>query len=245
MNLFRTVLIMPRPPKPDDKYDDEAWGGLIFMCNVWNRGFHHNKVKPSEYHAYIKESIKRYHDNIEGPGDLALTIFVEFFFLNRDDGKHRYGYYIKGDPEFINAQTITRLQEDGSRTCYYPLPMYAWSSVSPLSIGKFPFGLYMDTDDYIQTRCLLKFMYDRSIIPKEFMSDYEFNQDEYEQTPYESIDFRIGQMEDGKFIEEKALDYVPDPLKVIENNEVEKLYSSILRVCTWLLDLFERHPEMF
>ena len=35
----------------------------------------------------------------------------------------------------------------------------------------------------------MKFMYDRSIIQKEFMSDYEFNQDEYEQTPYESIDF--------------------------------------------------------
>lgn len=48
-------------------------------------------------------------------------------------------------------------------------------------------------------------MYDISIIPK------EFNQDE-------SIDFHIGQMEDAKFIEEKALDHVPDPLKVMKMN---------------------------
>ena len=236
---------MPRPPKPRDTYNDEAWGCLDFMTEVWNRGFHHNKITTFDYHMYLKECIRRYHDIIEGPDDLALTIFVEFF-LNRDDGKHRYGYYIKGDPEFVNAQTITRLQEDGSRTCYYPLPMYAWSSVSPLSVGKFPFGLYMDSDDYIQTRCLLKFMYDKGVIPKEYMSDYEYNEDEYSYVPYEAIDFRIGQFdESGKFIEEKPLDHIPDPLKVIENGEVEKLYNSILKVCTWLLDLYERHPEMF
>ena len=84
-------------------------------------------------------------------------------------------------------------------------------------------------------------MYDRSIIQKEFMSDYEFNQDEYEQTPYESIDFRIGQIEDGKFIEEKALDHIPDPLKVIENHEIEKLYKTILTACEHLMKLIQRY----
>ena len=113
---------MPRPPKPNDTYDDDAWGGLKFMTSVWNRGVYHTKINEFEYHAHLKEAIRRYHDNIEAYEDLALTIFVEFFFTNRDNGKHRY--------------SITKLQEDGSRTCYYPLPMYAWSSVSPLSVGE-------------------------------------------------------------------------------------------------------------
>ena len=235
---------MPRPPKPNDTYDDDAWGGLKFMTSVWNRGVYHTKINEFEYHAYLKEAIRRYHDNIEAYEDLALTIFVEFFFTNRDDGKHRYSYYIKGDPEYINMQTITVLQEDGSRHCYFPIPMYAWINIAPNSLEKFPFGLYMDSDDYLNTRCLLKFMYDKGLIPKECLFEYEINE-EYLYVPYESIDFRIGQFEDGKFIEEKPLDHIPDPFHVIENGEVMKLYDAIMKVCKWLIELYDRHPEMF
>ena len=79
-----------------------------------------------DYHLTQVAKFKEFKDYFHGDKTTMLNTifgmltpgFVEFFFLNRDDGKHRYEYYIKGDPKFINAQTITRLQEDGSRTCF-------------------------------------------------------------------------------------------------------------------------------
>ena len=236
---------MPYSRKSDDVYDDEAWKGLRFMCEVWNRGPHPNKVRPALYHSYIKEAIKRYHENIETPEALALTIFTEFFFLNRDDGIHRYGYYVLGDINYLNDRTITVTQPDGSRRPYFWIPLYSWTSTVPEGIGSFPFGLYMNSDDYLTSRCLLRLMLEKGSITKDILTDYEFNKDDYERVPYEAIDFRIGQFEDGKFIEEKPLDHIPDPFHVIENGEVMKLYESILRACVWLMELFKTHPEMF
>ena len=103
----------------------------------------------------------------------------------------------------------------------------------------------MNSDDYLTSRCLLRLMLEKGLISKDILTDYEFNKDDYECVPYEAIDFRIGQFEDGKFIEEKPLDHIPDPFHVIENGEVMKLYDAIMKVCKWLMELYDRHPEMF
>lgn len=89
---------------------------------------------------------------------------------------------------------------------------------------------------HLETRCLLRLMLEKNLIKMEWLDDYEENRSYYELIPYEAIDFQIN---------EKPLDHVPDPFKVIENNEIEKLYKAILTACGHLMKLYETNPEMF
>lgn len=46
----------------------------------------------------------------------------------------------------IQNSLMLKLSQDFKKMVLEPVSMYAWSSVSPLSVVKFPFGLYMDAD---------------------------------------------------------------------------------------------------
>ena len=52
--------------------------------------------------------------------------------------------------------------------------------------------------------------------------------------PYESIDKQLHPVET-----------VHDPFKVIENNDIERLYNAIYTACEHLVKLYDTDPDLF
>lgn len=225
---------MPRTNNPNSSYDKDLWESLTFMAEVWNRARHHLKVRNIDFNVGIKKTIKENFEDIESSNLLALTIFTEFFFCPHDDGEHLYEYYSIYDGNLVNFFCIPKLNTDGSRTIYWPMYMDTWFTPHELTINHFPCGSEIANSSHLKTRSLLRLMLEHDLIERDWLIDYDENKYYYEITPYEGIDKNIHQIE-----------IIPDPFKVIENNEIEKLYKAILTTCEHLMKLYETNPEMF
>lgn len=226
---------MPKQPKPDTIYNNDAWISLLFITEVWNRNSGEKPISVQEYYSALKKVIKENYRIGMDLNDFVLSIFTEFFFLDYDDGHHRYGFYQRKDG-YISFDTISIEQKDGSRNSYWPFNFHTWFCHDPLRSNIFPIGMDLIDDGHLETRCLLRLMLEKNLIKMEWLDDYEENRSYYELIPYEAIDFQIN---------EKPLDHIPDPFNVIENHEIEKLYKSILTACENLIKLYETNPEMF
>lgn len=239
---------MPRRPNPNAEIDKEFWLALSFISDTWNNGPQSMKTTNIEWNVTLKKTIKTVGEyNIDGPLDLALTILVEFFFIPHFDGKHLYEYYFRGnlskpeladdmDKRFGHGCTPVP-QEDGSIHVYYPIyTLTGWYSLSDNEFSRSPTGAGIEDGGHFYSRCLLRLMEDKGLVKHEWLLDYPFERFSYSLIPFESID---------KHINEKPLDYIPDPFGVIERDEVEHLFRSLYLVSDYLLTRFHEHPEQF
>lgn len=239
---------MPRRPNPNAEKDREFWSALSFISDTWNNGPQSMKTTNIQWNIALKKTIKNAGEyDIDGPLDLALTIFVEFFFMPHFDGKHLYEYYFRGNlikPECAEemdlrcAHGCTPIpQTDGSVHVYYPIyTLTGWFAISENTYARFPDGSLIDDGAHFYSRCLLRLMEEKGLIKHEWLLDYPFERFSYGLIPFEAVD---------KHIDEKPLDHVPDPFGVVERNEVEGLFKAIYLVSDYLLTHFHEHPEQF
>lgn len=224
---------MPRTKNPKSSYDPELWESLKFMAEVWNRAEHKYKVKPEDFNVEIKRSIKLMDNDFETVSNIVLTIFVEFFFCFHDDGKHLYEYYIRFD-DYVSTKCIPIQLEDGTREIYWPMTMDSWFSPYPLSYIHIPRASELIYDSHLKTRSLLRIMFEQGLIKKEWLTDYDEYKEYYDVIPYEAIDKQLHPVET-----------VRDPFKVIENNDIERLYNAIYTACEHLVKLYDTDPDLF
>ena len=237
---------MPYAKNINLSYDKELWESLSFISYVWNHNRYTKKLTNVDWNVLLKRTIKEnYNFNMDGPIDMVLTIFVEFFFCPYDDGVHLHEYFYRGRLNEVNNErdkTIVQWcipvpQPDGTRHVYWPFhTMDSWFDSRISSNPSPPVASEIYDGGHFDTRCLLRIMLEKGIVKKEWLEDYELEKDSYALIPFEAIDKRI---------DEKPLDHVPDPYGVIERGEVERLFESIKTACEHLCELFKVHPEMF
>lgn len=225
---------MPRSPKPDDTYDDNLWKGLSFLAEIWNRGPHPKKIQNVDYYNSIRYNLKNFGDYIEGAIDITITLFVEFFYLKHDDGKHRYEVCYLTDR--MNDWTIAVNHENGTRNLYQPIPMNAWTCHDKYCTGLFPDCSLIYLLEHLYNRSLMIPFIKRGFISRDQLTDYEEFKTYYESKAFMSIDHQIN---------EEPITEIPDPLHVIENEEVRKLWHACIDIGNGFMRLYETHPEMF
>lgn len=240
---------MPYSRKPSSIYDDELWKALSFISETWNKGPQWRKTTNINWNVMLKQTLKENIDELEeNIMDMVLTLFVQFFFCPRDDGIHTYEYFYRGSLNEDLTETMDKhaapwrisiLQADGSRHIYWPFhTMDVWLDTNDKehSFVQPPRASGIEEGAHFDTRCLLRIMMEKGIVKKEWLTDYESENNSYALIPYEAID---------KHIDEKPLDHIPDPFGVIERGETETLFKNIKIACEHLLDLYRKCPDLF
>lgn len=62
------------------------WKSLHYLADLWNENPECRKIIVQDYYSEMKYMMKHFGAYIESSIDLAITLFVEFFFINHDDG---------------------------------------------------------------------------------------------------------------------------------------------------------------
>lgn len=226
---------MGRPKNPVDTYDDELWKSLHYLADLWNENPDCRKIIVQDYYSEMKYMMKHFGAYIESPIDLAITLFIEFFFINHDDGVHRYGYYRISKRR--NDLTISETHEDGQRIYYHPFSMNGWFCQGEIAQGVFPTAMAIYNYAHLYNRGFMQMFIDKGLIDKEELKDdiSEFK-DFYSTKVYQAIDYRIV---------ETPMSEIPDPFNVMKNGKLNELWNHCVNIGIRFMRLYENYPEMF
>ena len=212
--------------------DNELWNSIAFITEILNRVRVTEKLTVIDFHKTLKSVIKKCEYDYNGPDDLILTIFVEFFYCFHDDGENLYRYYYRDDRK-VTYQTFIVMNE-GKRELYQSLPTDTWYTSCDSCLPYFPSASTVWDGRHYFTRALLRFLAEHDVIKREWLTDYNDEKESYEMQIYEAINFQLHELTE-----------VRDPYGIIDKNEVEKLYNSIKLVCDALYNRYQEHPEEF